>query len=467
MNPSAEPSIAVELFLMAMFAVASRWAKRNPSNFLRFTLFPFGGLNVERWPRFMLVAVKVFSSAAFFAFLLGFIGLLAPETRAHPTPAALYTKFAVAILASVFALRGTGEQIESKEVPKFGTPSVKPSASPKNAAAAAPSVPVKPAGIPASPLVSARPATAGLPPSPQPTAKSAAAPPPPSPSPRTPTASAAQNGLADVEAPPVPNRSNPLCAPPPGVVKHRLATIGSTFLMGAIFVGFFYLLGAMWLVDALLIFFSLAIVILFFGRNAPVGACPFCGGLIERYNRLKPEPVRCEQCGEISQFVNERFSPYDPNVVSDTPIFRSALYEKGLWPNGCVQCGAPPVRFDSAKAVHYQARRLATPLVSTLVVPHPAAQISGVPYCTQHRDAIAVIPPKEMLWSPWKFLPGFEERIERRRKAFLMWRSLPMMRRYLEANRRAKSAASTGYREPNLVQKAVSEAFSNAGAQKK
>lgn len=264
----------------------------------------------------------------------------------------------------------------------------------------------------------------------------------------------------------MPNRSYALCPPPPGVVKQRLATIGSTFLMGAIFIGFFYLLRVAWLVYSLLIFFSLAIVILFFARNAPVGACPFCGGLIQRYNRLKPEPVRCEQCGEISKFVNERFSPYDPNSVSPTPVFQSVLFENAVWPSGCVQCGAPPVRFDSAKAVHYQARRLATPLVSSLAVPHPAAQVTGIPYCAPHHDAIKVVPPKEMLWSPWKFLPGFEERTERRRTAFLMWRSLPMMRRYLEANRRAKSAASSGYREPNLLQKTVSGAFAKPETQR-
>jgi hypothetical protein len=227
------------------------------------------------------------------------------------------------------------------------------------------------------------------------------------------------------------------------VVKERLVTIGSSFLMGAIIAGFFYLLGITWLAVAFVIFFSLAIVILFFGRNALVGTCPFCGGLIQRYNRLKPEPVRCEQCGEISKFANERLSPYDPNAVSATPIFRSVLYENGVWPNGCVQCGAPPVRLDSARAVRYQTRRLFTPLASSVIAPHPAAQIAGVPYCVQHRDAIDIIPPKETFaWTPWKYLPGFEVRMEHRRTAFLMWCSLPMMRRYLEANRRARVCAS-------------------------
>jgi hypothetical protein len=436
---SATPSIAVDLFLSVVFVIASRWIKRKPSSFLRYALFPFGGLHVERWPRFMLVLVRVCAVFGFFTFLLLFIDLLAPETVAHPTPAVLYSKFAACLLISFFALRGTAEPVESYETPKFDTPSTKPSEVPSSAPAAPRSAPAKPKDVPATPPF---------------------APPNQATTARVPVTSSTPNRLADVEAPPVPNRSNPLCAPPPGVVKERLATIGSTFTMGAIFIGFFYLLGVTWLVVAFLIFFSLAILILFLARNAPVGACPFCGGLIQRYNRLRAEPVRCEQCGEISSFEKERFSPYDPNAVSTTPIFRSSLYEDAVWPNGCVQCGATPTRFDVAQAVRYQARRLATPLASSLYLPHPAAKVTGVPYCSQHRDAIQVVPPKEMFaWTPWKYLPGFEARMEARRRASLLWRSLPMMRRYLEANRRAKSAVSTGHREPNLLQKTVSEAF--------
>jgi hypothetical protein len=56
--------------------------------------------------------------------------------------------------------------------------------------------------------------------------------------------------------------------------------------------------------------------------------------------------------------------------------------------------------------------------------------------------------------------------MEGRRKATLLWRSLPMMSRYLEANRRGKSAVSTGYREPNLLQKTVSEAFAKPESQR-
>jgi hypothetical protein len=463
-NHSPAPPIAVDLFLTAVFAVVCRWIKRNPSSFLRYALFPFGGLNVERWPRVMREIVRVCAALGFLALLLTFADLLFPASLSNPTPAILYSKYAVCIVISIAALWGTAEPMESFESPRFGIPASKPLTPTKPATALPRSVPaMAKTTLPPAPLP-AIPARAAAIPKSAPTIP----PPPPKPSPSAalPPASSNQNRLSDAEAPPVPNRSYPLCAPPPGVVKGRMVTIGSTFVMGAIFIGFFYLLGVAWLEIALLIFFGVAILILFFARNAPVGTCPFCGGLIQKYNRIKPEPVQCEQCGEISKFEHEKFSPYDPTVVSEKAIFRSALFENGVWPNGCVQCGAPPARFDFAMAVRYQTRRLATPLASAVMMPHPAARVTGVPYCQQHRDAIEVVPPKEMFaWTPWKFLPGYEERMEQRRRASLMWRSLPMMRRYLEANRRAKSAVSTGYREPNRLQKMVSGAVTTSGPQ--
>lgn len=452
MGNNSSPPIAVDLVLSVAFLFATRWIKRNPSSFLRYVLFPFGGLNVERWPRFLLAIVRAGAVFGFFAFLLGSVNLLA-ESLAHPTPAVLYTKFGVCILISFFALRGTAEHMESDGAPEARPLAPRPSPGPQSVPVPATRKPDPTAAKAAAPTTK----SPSTPPAAQPTPAAAKTIPSPGPVP---------SRLVDIEAPPVPNRSNPLIPPPPGVVRERLATVGSTLLMGVLFVAFFYFLGAQWLVIAFLCFFGIALAVLFFGRNALVGACPFCGGLIERYNRLRPEPVRCDQCNEISKFENERFSPYDANAVSETPLFRSPLFQNALWPNGCVLCGAPPVRFDEAKAVRYQARRLATPLASAVWLPHPAAQAAGVPYCELHREAIQVIPPREMFgWTPWKYLPGYEKRMEERRKAFLLWRSLPMMRRYLEANRRAKSASSAGYREPNLLQKTVSAAFSKPAPQ--
>ena len=92
MSHNAPPSIAVDLFLTVVFVIACRWIKRNPSSFLRYILFPLGGLNVERWPGLMLAIVRVCAVLGFFSFLLTFLGLLAPESLAHPTPAVLYSK---------------------------------------------------------------------------------------------------------------------------------------------------------------------------------------------------------------------------------------------------------------------------------------------------------------------------------------------------------------------------------------
>jgi hypothetical protein len=440
------PPIAVDLLLSAIFLLAFRWIKCNPSSFLRYILFPFGGLNVERWPRILLVMARSAAIFGFFAFLLTILSLLAPESFAHPTPGVLYTKFAVAILVSFFVLRGSAEPGESGE-----TVEPRPLVYPQPAASkSTPALP-KPA-----PAVAKSPPPTPVAPVPLPANASAKAPARAT----APASSSTQSRLSDVEAPPVPNRSNSLSEPPEGVVKQRQSFLVSSLVFGVVLVGFCYLLGITWLVVAFSIFSGLALVILFLGMNAKVGACPFCGGLIHRYNRLRAEPVRCEHCNEISKFEDERFSPYEPTSVAETPIFRSPLFENGFWPNGCVLCGAAPTHFDEAKAVRYQARRLATPTASAIFMPHPAARATGVPYCERHREALQVIPPKEMFaWTPWNYVPGFAERMAERRKAFLMWRSLPMMRRYLEANRRAKSGVSAGYREPNLLQKTVSAAF--------
>jgi len=457
---SPAPSIAVDPLLSVMFLLAFRWIKRKPSSFLRYALFPFGGLNVERWPRILLMMVRGAAIFGFFAFLLATMSLLAPESFAHPTPGVLYTKFAVAILVSFFALRGSAEAGESGEAVEPRPLAYPQQAAPKSVPTPSKSTPVPPES---TPLIT-KPApitTRGLTPTPiapVPLPENASAKAPARAT--APASSSTQGHLSDAEAPPVPNRSNSLIEPPEGVVKQRQSFLVSSFVFGVVLVVSCYLLGITWLVVAFSIFFGLALVILFFGLNAKVGACPFCGGLIERYNRLSAEPVRCEQCNEISKFENERFSPYDPTTVAETPIFRSPLFENGFWPNGCVLCGAPPTHFDEPKAVRYQARRLATPLVSSVYLPHPAARATGVPYCERHCEALQVIPPKEMFaWTPWNYVPGFAERMAERRKAFLMWRSLPMMRRYLEANRRAKSGVSAGYREPNLLQKTVSAAF--------
>lgn len=133
MSYSAPPSIAVDLFLSAMFLFAFRWIKRNPSSFLRYMLFPFGGLHVERWPRILLVMVRGAAILGFFSFFLAFMSLLAPGSFAHPTPGVLYTKFAVAILVAFLALRGSAKPGESGDAAEPRPLAAYPQAAPKSA----------------------------------------------------------------------------------------------------------------------------------------------------------------------------------------------------------------------------------------------------------------------------------------------------------------------------------------------
>jgi hypothetical protein len=266
--------------------------------------------------------------------------------------------------------------------------------------------------------------------------------------------------LSDVEAPPIPRRAYPESAPSEDVVSGRKKYALSAIALGLGWGAVCFLLGSIWLTIFFLAGYGLVAVLrIYSSKSAPVAMCPFCSEPIQGYNaaRLRKEPARCPHCSEYSQFTFGLLAPVDPagplGVVAK-PFYRSPLYENSVWPNGCVLCGSPPTRFDEAEHLRFLYRRLAAPLAA-FVVPHPAVRASGIPYCDQHRDAVRAIAPKEMFWSPSKYFPGFAERDAARREAYLLWRSLPMMRRHLAANKQARNAVSKGYRAPNLFQRVV------------
>lgn len=405
----------VELALACAFATGCRWIKRNPSSFLRYALFPFGGIQVERWPRILLWIVRAGAILGFFFFVLNFLDMLLPIRPGATSPALLYGRYGAAMVISFLALRGTTEPGSERE-PSSKRPHPLAPASPISRASDS-AVPSGPTG------------------------------------PR----------LSDAQAPPVPGRANLLSAPPEEVVRGRVAYALSFIVFGLSMATFCFALGGTGIA-----FFFLAVGLLGAGlrlylKNAPVAICPFCEGVIERYsNSRQPEPFRCPHCGEYSQLTLWLVGPMNPEAVAETPFFLSPAFENAVWPNGCALCGAPPTHFDEAGDVGFQYRRLAAPLAA-FVLPHPAARVTGIPYCERHRDAVRVVAPKEMFgWSPLNYLPGFAERLAEKRQAFLKWRSLPMMRRYLEANRQAKSRISKGYRAPNLFQRIVTALFSGA-----
>lgn len=416
LNPA--PAEASQFLLGGVFALACRWAKRNPSEFLRYCLFPVGGIHVERWPQLILRTVRVCGILGFFIFFSLMFDAAFPGSVQSPTPAVLYSKFALKVLVTLFATWGSSEEKYER------SPSVAKS-------------------------WSSRPQTA---------LRSTAT---------TPADASGQVRYSDVEAPPTPRRSSFLTAPDEKVVQSRRAYALSAVVLGLGWAAFCFVLGAKLLAYFFLVGYGLVVVLRMAAlKKAPAVMCPFCSEPIERFNLelRRGEPLRCQHCSEYSKFVLGRLialDPGGPDAIAAKPFFRSPAFENAIWPNGCVLCGELPTRFDDATDERFQMRRLATP-GAAFVVPHPAVLITGIPYCDRHRDAVLPVAPKEMFDWPWKYFPGYAEKFAEKRTAFLLWRSLAMMRRYLTANRLGQCEVSTGYRAPNLFQKIVTAPFSSA-----
>jgi hypothetical protein len=416
----SQPSMDFAGFLLSLlFALGCRWVKRNPSDFLRFTLFPFGGLNVDRWPRFMLLAVRLGGIAGFFAFVLSGLNSLYPTSPKDESSVALYAKFLISLAVAFFALRGSAEEIpervSSKKAHPFMDP--KPVSSTGRERLAAGTLDAS-ASQPAGPSLV-----------------------------RCGSSSHSATSLSGV-------CSIGGCGQRPQKVRplrdRARAGLGRGLFLARLDMAHDLLFSWLW---------SRSCSANLFVEICAGGNAPLLQRTIQGYNaaRLRKEPVRCPHCSEYSQFTFGLLAPVDPagplGVVAK-PFYRSPLYENSVWPNGCVLCGSPPTRFDEAEHLRFLYRRLAAPLAA-FVVPHPAVRASGIPYCDQHRDAVRAIAPKEMFWSPSKYFRGFAERDAARREAYLLWRSLPMMRRHLAANKQARNAVSKGYRAPNLFQRVV------------
>jgi hypothetical protein len=149
-----------------------------------------------------------------------------------------------------------------------------------------------------------------------------------------------------------------------------------------------------------------------FAKKTLVAQCPFCGRQVGGIHRDdKPQIVRCSHCFEYSKVENRRISALDQNSVSEKPRYQSPAFTGAVWPDGCVECGAPPLRRDTLQDGNVNALGLAIGVAML-----SKATLSNVPYCSAHRDAIS------MNYSQTK-------------KLDLKWKSLRMMRHYLALNR--------------------------------
>jgi hypothetical protein len=221
--------------------------------------------------------------------------------------------------------------------------------------------------------------------------------------------------LTEAGDPPVPNRTTSL-AKPVGPVrqKHIFQCVGLAVFFavpaGALFYYGHWILGA--------IFGLLAVLMLAAGFSSSlwVAACPYCSAIFRPTAGLKPEAegktFQCQDCYEYSILEGGRVKPHDPKAISEIPSFKSPVFNDGVWPKGCVACGAPPVRLDEIKtrSVNYGMLALGRIWVTS-------GKASGIPYCERHKDALDL-------------------KFDQQKRMWLEWCSLQMMRRYIATNRK-------------------------------
>lgn len=223
------------------------------------------------------------------------------------------------------------------------------------------------------------------------------------------TPAAGLGNLMEVQDPPVPSRTSPIGSRSAGEKAKNFAV---SLSIGAAFSAMSW-----WLFHHGFMFYGVTSglfgvfgVIAAFVGSSEKAACPFCGASVDVLDRTEGRKIRCEKCSEYSIVNAGLMRPLDPATISDKPEFESPAFRTGVWPKGCVACGAPPVRLDDLSTYSLGGAML---LMGALQVMRGA--VKGVPYCAQHRDKLAL-------------------KVTSDKKLFIRWTNLRMMRRYLAAN---------------------------------
>ena len=173
-----------------------------------------------------------------------------------------------------------------------------------------------------------------------------------------------------------------------------------------------------WLLHHGLVFYGIAagaiglfcVFAAFFG-SAKKSSCPYCGSAVDVLDCKEGRRIRCEKCNEYSTVNAGLLRPLDPATTSETPEFESPVFRGAAWPNACVACGAPPVRFDDLSKTSLGGGAALLGAVQVL-----RGSVKGIPYCDKHREKLGL-------------------KVTGDKKMYFRWSSLRMMRRYLAANR--------------------------------
>jgi len=221
--------------------------------------------------------------------------------------------------------------------------------------------------------------------------------------------------LTEASDPPVPTRSTSL-AKPVGPVrqKHILQCVLLAVFFGVPAGAFFYY--SHWIAGGIFGLLAVLLLVAGFSSNLWVAACPYCAAIFQPTAGLKPDAegksFQCQDCFEYSILEGGRVKAHDPKAISEVPSFKSPVYENGVWPKGCVACGAPPTRLDEIKtrSVNYGLLAFGRIWVTS-------GKATGIPYCEKHKD-------------------NLELKFDQQKRMWLEWCSLQMMRRYVYLNRK-------------------------------
>jgi hypothetical protein len=221
---------------------------------------------------------------------------------------------------------------------------------------------------------------------------------------------AAAPQLIEVADPPVPSRTTP--------IQERSAAekVKNFVLMWGI--GAVACTISWWLLHHGFMFYGISsgaiglfcVIGAFFGAGLKA-ACCYCGASLDVLDRKEGRRIRCEKCNEYSTVNAGLLKPLDPATISETMEFESPVFRSSLWPNGCVACGAQPVRFDDLAKTSLGGAAALLGHVQVL-----RGSVKGIPYCEKHKEKLGL-------------------KVTGEKKMFFRWSSLRMMRKYVAANR--------------------------------
>jgi len=221
---------------------------------------------------------------------------------------------------------------------------------------------------------------------------------------------AAAPQLVEVADPPLPSRTTPI------VERSAFEKARNFALMLAIGVALCTV--SWWLLRHSVIFFGISAgaiglfcVIGAFVGSGKKSSCPYCASAVDVLDCKEGRRVRCEKCNEYSTVNAGLLRPLDPATTSETQEFESPVFRGAVWPNGCVACGAPPVRFDDLSKTSLGGGAALLGAVQVL-----RGSVKGIPYCDKHREKLGL-------------------KVTGEKKMYFRWSSLRMMRRYVAANR--------------------------------